>query len=74
MKAVAVNGGAPHQPWDRGDLPCPRVHVVSVQVIDEAILAVRQSFVAAVDVDAAAVMCAAVAVTSQRNSAFSLRH
>lgn len=58
----------------RARLPRPRVHVVSVEVIDEAVFVGGERFVAAVDVNAAAVERAAVAVAPLRNGSFSLRH
>lgn len=58
------------------DLPCPRVRVVSVEVIDKAVFVGGQSFIAAMNVDAAtaAVIRAAVAVASLGNGTFGLRH
>lgn len=58
------------------DLPCPHVHVVSVEVIDKAVFVGGQSFIAAMNVDAAttAVIRAAVAVASLGNGTFGLGH
>lgn len=59
---------------DYDDLPCPRVHVVAVEVIHKAILAGWESFIASMDIDATAgaVKRAAVAVTSLRDGTFCL--
>lgn len=57
-------------------LPGASVNVVAVKVIHQAVLVGRKSFVAAMDVDAAAggVVGAAMTVAPLRNGAFGLRN
>ncbi len=58
------------------DLPCPRVDIIAIEVINKPIFVGRKCFVASVNIHAAAgrVICAAVAVTSLRDGTFGLRH
>lgn len=59
-----------------GDLPCPAVNVIAVEVVNKAVFVGRQCLIASMNIHTAAgtIIRAAVAITSLGNGTFGFRY